>query len=148
MEVQSLAHIFKNKIIVTSSKMLKCGARHTERKLKESNATACDVLGVYVLFVQCILCTACSMYICCLSGWHQLLYEPVFGNVYGPQKSIPPGWESIPGLPKRSTNTGSHSSSQQGERPRNSKHTPTSLMSQNPCQQTQGRTTSTLSSLS
>ncbi len=28
-------------------------------------------------------------------------------DVYGAQESIPPGWESIPGLLKRFTNTGS-----------------------------------------
>jgi hypothetical protein len=33
--------------------------------------------------------------------------EPVVVNVYGAQESIPPGWESIPGLLKRFTNTGS-----------------------------------------
>jgi hypothetical protein len=33
--------------------------------------------------------------------------EPVFANIYGAQESIQPGWESIPGLLKRSTNTGS-----------------------------------------
>ncbi len=33
--------------------------------------------------------------------------EPVFVNVYVAQESISPGWESIPGLLKRSTNTGS-----------------------------------------
>jgi hypothetical protein len=33
--------------------------------------------------------------------------EPVFVNVSGVQDSIPPGWESIPGLFKRFTNTGS-----------------------------------------
>jgi hypothetical protein len=36
--------------------------------------------------------------------------EPVFVNVYGAPESIPPGWESIPGLLKRFTNTGSDSS--------------------------------------
>jgi len=33
--------------------------------------------------------------------------EPVFVNVYGAQESIPPAWVSIPGLLKRSKNTGS-----------------------------------------
>jgi hypothetical protein len=33
--------------------------------------------------------------------------EPVFVNVYRAQESIPPGWESIPRLLKRFTNTGS-----------------------------------------
>jgi hypothetical protein len=37
------------------------------------------------------------------------LSELVFVNVYGAQESIPPGWESILGLLKRSTNTGSKS---------------------------------------
>ncbi len=32
---------------------------------------------------------------------------PVFVNVYGNQESIPPGWESIPGLLKRFTNAAS-----------------------------------------
>ncbi len=32
--------------------------------------------------------------------------EPLFVNAYGAQQSIPPGWESIPGLLKSSTNTG------------------------------------------
>jgi hypothetical protein len=32
---------------------------------------------------------------------------PVFVNVYGAQELIPPGWELIPGLHKRFTNTGS-----------------------------------------
>ena len=32
--------------------------------------------------------------------------EPVIVNIYGAQESIPPGWESIPGLLKGSTNTG------------------------------------------
>jgi hypothetical protein len=30
-------------------------------------------------------------------------HEPVFVNGEGAQESIPPGWESIPGLPKRFT---------------------------------------------
>ena len=33
--------------------------------------------------------------------------ESVFVNVYGAQKSILPGWESIPRLLKRFANTGS-----------------------------------------
>ncbi len=33
--------------------------------------------------------------------------EPVFVNIYGAQESIPPGWESIPGLLKRFSNSGS-----------------------------------------
>jgi hypothetical protein len=37
--------------------------------------------------------------------------EPVFVNIYGArnrsEESIPPDWESIPGLLKRSTNMGS-----------------------------------------
>jgi hypothetical protein len=37
------------------------------------------------------------------------LSERVFVNVYGAQESIPPGWDSIPGLLKRFTNTGSAS---------------------------------------
>jgi hypothetical protein len=32
--------------------------------------------------------------------------EAVFVNVYRAQESIAPGWESIPGLLKRPTNTG------------------------------------------
>jgi hypothetical protein len=32
--------------------------------------------------------------------------EPIFVNVSGAQESIPPGWESIPGLLKRLTNSG------------------------------------------
>jgi hypothetical protein len=35
---------------------------------------------------------------------HRTCTGPVFVNVYGAQE--PPGWESIPGLLKRSTNTG------------------------------------------
>jgi hypothetical protein len=35
--------------------------------------------------------------------------EPVFVNVYRIQESIPRGWESIPGLLKRPTKTGSGS---------------------------------------
>jgi hypothetical protein len=51
MEVQSHAHIFKNKIIVTNSKIQKCDAQ--SMKIKESNATARDALlaGVYVRYV-------------------------------------------------------------------------------------------------
>jgi hypothetical protein len=33
--------------------------------------------------------------------------EPLFLNVYGAQESIPPGWESTPGLLQKFTNTGS-----------------------------------------
>jgi hypothetical protein len=33
--------------------------------------------------------------------------SPYFVNAYRAQESIAPGWESIPGLLKRSTNTGS-----------------------------------------
>jgi hypothetical protein len=36
--------------------------------------------------------------------------EPVIVNIYGAPESIPPGWESIPGLPNRFTKTGSDSS--------------------------------------
>ncbi len=33
--------------------------------------------------------------------------EPVFVNAHAAQESIPPGWESIPGLLEKFTNTGS-----------------------------------------
>jgi hypothetical protein len=33
--------------------------------------------------------------------------KPIFVNFYGAQESIPPGWESIPGLHKRFTKAGS-----------------------------------------
>jgi hypothetical protein len=33
--------------------------------------------------------------------------EPIFGNVQGAEKSIPSGWESIPGLLERFRNTNS-----------------------------------------
>jgi hypothetical protein len=36
-----------------------------------------------------------------------MIAEPIFVNVYGDQESIPTGWESVPGLLKKFTNTGS-----------------------------------------
>jgi hypothetical protein len=33
--------------------------------------------------------------------------KPVFVSIYGAQESIPPGWESIPGLLKKPANKGS-----------------------------------------
>jgi hypothetical protein len=35
------------------------------------------------------------------------VFRAIICNVYGAQESIPPGWDSIPGLLKRFTNTGS-----------------------------------------
>ncbi len=77
----------------------------------------------------CVYCSPPSLGVRLKGGGHWGRTEPVFVNVYGAQEAIlrtdsatqpvrpvrqiglsntgPPGWESIPGLLKRSTNTGS-----------------------------------------